>query len=207
MLIGTNALLLGADMLKAGDADIVVAGGSEALSLFHLNGFNSLMILDHERCRPFDGTRAGLNLGEGAAYVVMERLDDAVARHATADACLAGYGNACDAFHQTASSPEGIGALLAMRQALDMAGLKPKDVQWVHAHGTGTVNNDQSEARAIRQVFQGHLPAVSSTKSFTGHTTSASGSIAAVISIIAMHHRFIPVNLGWRVCLWRMRML
>lgn len=194
-----NALLLGAEMLKAGDADIVVAGGSEALSLFHLNGFNSLMILDHERCRPFDGTRAGLNLGEGAAYVVMERLDDAVARHATADACLAGYGNACDAFHQTASSPEGIGAQLAMRQALDMAGLKPKDVQWVHAHGTGTVNNDQSEARAIRQVFQDHLPAVSSTKSFTGHTTSASGSIAAVISIIAMHHRFIPVNLGWRL--------
>lgn len=192
-----NALELGADMLKAGDADIVVAGGTEALSKFHLNGFNALMILDHEPCRPFDKSRAGLNLGEGAAYVVLERQTDAEQRGAHIDAYLSGYGNACDAFHQTATSPDGLGAQLAMREALTMAGLKPVDIQWVHAHGTGTVNNDESESRAIRQVFSDAQPPVSSTKGFTGHTTSASGSIAAVIAIIAMYRRFIPVNLGW----------
>lgn len=192
-----NALELGADMLKAGDADIVVAGGTEALSKFHLNGFNALMILDHAPCRPFDKSRAGLNLGEGAAYVVLERQTDAEQRGAHIDAYLSGYGNACDAFHQTATSPDGLGAQLAMREALTMAGLKPADIQWVHAHGTGTVNNDESESRAIRQVFSDAQPPVSSTKGFTGHTTSASGSIAAVIAIIAMYCRFIPVNLGW----------
>lgn len=192
-----NALELGADMLKAGDADIVVAGGTEALSKFHLNGFNALMILDHAPCRPFDKSRAGLNLGEGAAYVVLERQTDAEQRGAHIDAYLSGYGNACDAFHQTATSPDGLGAQLAMREALTMAGLKPVDIQWVHAHGTGTVNNDESESRAIRQVFSDAQPPVSSTKGFTGHTTSASGSIAAVIAIIAMYRRFIPVNLGW----------
>lgn len=192
-----NALELGADMLKAGDADIVVAGGTEALSKFHLNGFNALMILYHAPCRPFDKSRAGLNLGEGAAYVVLERQTDAEQRGAHIDAYLSGYGNACDAFHQTATSPDGLGAQLAMREALTMAGLKPADIQWVHAHGTGTVNNDESESRAIRQVFSDAQPPVSSTKGFTGHTTSASGSIAAVIAIIAMYRRFIPVNLGW----------
>ena len=192
-----NALELGADMLKAGDADIVVAGGTEALSKFHLNGFNALMILDHAPCRPFDKSRAGLNLGEGAAYVVLERQTDAEQRGAHIDAYLSGYGNACDAFHQTATSPDGLGAQLAMREALTMAGLKLADIQWVHAHGTGTVNNDESESRAIRQVFSDAQPPVSSTKGFTGHTTSASGSIAAVIAIIAMYRRFIPVNLGW----------
>ena len=192
-----NALELGADMLKAGDADIVVAGGTEALSKFHLNGFNALMILDHAPRRPFDKSRAGLNLGEGAAYVVLERQTDAEQRGAHIDAYLSGYGNACDAFHQTATSPDGLGAQLAMREALTMAGLKPADIQWVHAHGTGTVNNDESESRAIRQVFSDAQPPVSSTKGFTGHTTSASGSIAAVIAIIAMYRRFIPVNLGW----------
>lgn len=192
-----NAIILGADMLKAGDADIVVAGGTEALSQFHLNGFHSLMILDQHTCRPFDNTRAGLNLGEGAAYIVMEREADAVARGAKIAAYLSGYGNACDAFHQTASSPEGTGAQLAMREALKMAALQPHDIQWIEAHGTGTPNNDASESHAISQVFGHQMPPVSSTKGFTGHTTSAAGSISAVIALTAMHHRFIPANLGW----------
>lgn len=192
-----NAFILAADMLKAGDADIVVAGGTEALSKFHLNGFNSLMILDKEQCRPFDKTRAGLNLGEGAAYVVLERESDARQRGAKIEAHLTGYGNACDAFHQTASSPEDTGAQLAMRKALRMAGLKPGDVQWVHAHGTGTPDNDKSESVAIREVYGDHLPFVSSTKGFTGHTTSASGAISVIISIIAMHEGFVPENYGF----------
>jgi 3-oxoacyl-(acyl-carrier-protein) synthase len=192
-----NAILLGARMLAAGDADIVVAGGTEALSVFHLNGFNSLMILDRERCRPFDASRAGLNLGEGAAFIVMETASSAHRRGAVPHAYLTGYGNACDAFHQTASSENGEGAYLAMTEALKMAGLKPTDVQYVNAHGTGTPNNDLSESVALRRVFGDSMPLVSSTKSFTGHTTSASGSIESVICLLALQHQFVPANLGW----------
>ena len=192
-----NALILGAEMLKSGEADIVVAGGTEALSVFHLNGFNSLMILDKEHCRPFDETRAGLNLGEGAAYVVLESEEHARQRQASVHAYLTGYGNACDAFHQTASSENGEGAYLAMQQALMMAQLQPEDIDYVNAHGTGTPNNDLSESVALRRVFGSQMPPVSSTKGFTGHTTSASGSIETVICLLAMHHGFLPANLGW----------
>jgi len=192
-----NALMLGARMLADGEADMVVAGGTEALSLFHLNGFNSLMILDHEPCRPFDATRAGLNLGEGAAFCVMETEAAATRRGVEPHAWLVGYGNACDAFHQTASSETGEGAYQAMTQALQMAGLKPEDIDYVNAHGTGTANNDMSESVALKRVFGEHMPMVSSTKSFTGHTTSASGSIESVISILALRHGFVPANLGW----------
>lgn len=193
-----NAILLGANMIKAGKADVVVAGGSESLSRFHLNGFNSLMILDKERCRPFDETRAGLNLGEGAAFVVLESEEHAKKRGAEIHAYLAGYGNACDAFHQTASSDNGEGAYLAMKEALAMAGLQPEDIHYVNAHGTGTPNNDQSEGVALKRVFGERMPLVSSTKSFTGHTTSASGGIEIVICLLAMKYGFVPANLGWQ---------
>ena len=202
----TNAIITGANMLRCGMADIVVAGGTECLSRFHLNGFNALMILDHEQCKPFDRDRAGLNLGEGAAYVVLETAASAQQRGATPLCRLSGYGNACDAFHQTASSPDGEGAFLAMQQALAMAGLQPSDIGYINAHGTGTPNNDASESQAILRVFAGQqsleasptkVPPVSSTKSFTGHTTSASGSIEAVFCLLALQHQFLPVNLNW----------
>ena len=192
-----NAIILGAQLLDMRLADVVVAGGTESLSAFHLNGFNSLMILDHEPCRPFDRQRAGLNLGEGAAYLVMERADDVRVSQRKVYGFLSGWGNACDAYHQTASSPDGEGAYQAMRQALEMAALKPSDIQYVNAHGTGTPDNDRSESVALRRLFGEALPPVSSTKSFTGHTTSASGSIEAVICLLAMHHHFLPANLGW----------
>lgn len=193
----TNALITGANMLRCGMADIVVVGGSESLSKFHLNGFNALMILDHEQCRPFDRDRAGLNLGEGAAYLVLE-TEASVKKRGVEPLCvLSGYGNACDAFHQTASSPEGEGAYLAMQEALQLAGLKPEDIQYINAHGTGTPNNDESESHAIQRVFGEHLPPVSSTKSFTGHTTSASGSIEAVFCMLALQHQFLLPNLNW----------
>lgn len=187
-----NSIILGAELLKRGEADIVIAGGSEALSKFHLNGFNTLMILDKETCRPFDDTRAGLNLGEGAAFVVLER--DAVKPLAY----VAGYGNRCDAFHQTASSEDGEGAYLAMTEALEMAGLKGEDIQYVNAHGTGTPNNDISESKALLRVFGDKMPMVSSTKMFTGHTTSASGSIETVMCVLAMQNDFVPGNIGWK---------
>lgn len=193
-----NAIMLGARLIQAGEADIVVAGGTEALSKFHLNGFNSLMILDHEPCRPFDDTRAGLNLGEGAAFVVLESEKMARLRGRKPHAYLSGYGNACDAFHQTASSENGEGAFLAMKEALEMAHLHPQDIQYVNAHGTGTPNNDQSETISLKRIFGEQMPRVSSTKSFTGHTTSASGSIETVICILAMQHHFVPANLGWK---------
>ena len=187
-----NALIMGKLLIESGERDIVVAGGSEALSLFHLNGFKSLMILDRERCRPFDQTRAGLNLGEGAAYLVLESETSALQRGAEILGVLSGGGNACDAHHQTASSEDGEGAYLAMKQAVADAGVSPSDIGYVNAHGTGTPNNDASESAALRRVFGEKLPPISSTKSYTGHTTSASGSIEAVFCLLAMREGFLP---------------
>lgn len=192
-----NALIFGSRLLETGMADIVVAGGSEALSAFHFKGFNSLMILDGQRCRPFDANRKGLNLGEGAAFVVMEKAKQAEERGASVHAYLTGYGNACDAYHQTATSPDATGAFLAMTEALNMSGLEKEEIQYINVHGTGTPNNDTTESTAIRRVFGEKIPYVSSTKPYTGHTTSASGSIEAVISIMALQNKFIPANLGW----------
>ena len=192
-----NALILASRLIKAGKADIVVAGGAEALTKFHLNGFNSLMIIDKEICRPFDQNRAGLNLGEGAAYVVLETSESAKSRNATPLTYLVGGANTCDAFHQTASSPEGEGAYNAMKQALEEAGLSPWEIDYINAHGTGTPNNDESESQALKRIFSDQIPLFSSTKSLTGHTTSASGAIESVICILAMQNNFAPGNLGF----------
>lgn len=193
-----NAIMTGANMLRTGKVGKALVGGSECLSKFHLNGFNTLMILDHELCRPFDSTRAGLNLGEGAAYLVIEPEDEALKRGAEILGYVAGYGNACDAYHQTASSDNGEGALLAMSKALQMAQIHPSQVDYLNAHGTGTPNNDASESAAITRLFGEHLPLVSSTKSLTGHTTSASGSIETVICLLCMQNGFAPANVNWQ---------
>ena len=192
-----NAIILGANMIRCGEADIVVVGGSECITKFHLNGFNALMILDTKPCRPFDATRAGLNLGEGAAYLVLETEESAKRRGVKAQAILSGYGNACDAFHQTASSPDGEGAYRAMKEALQLADIQPDKVDYINAHGTGTPNNDLSESQAMIRLFGKNVPPMSSTKPFTGHTTSASGSIEAVFCILALQHGFLPVNLNF----------
>ena len=192
-----NAIIYGANLLRSGQCRCVVAGGSESLSNYHLNGFHSLMILDRQPCRPFDESRAGLNLGEGAAYLVLETLEGALNRGAKPLAVLSGFGNACDAFHQTASSENGEGAYLAMTEALKRAGLHPSDIDHVNAHGTGTPNNDASESAALRRVFGDNMPPVSSTKPYTGHTTSASGSIEAVFCLLAMQEGFVPGQLNW----------
>ena len=193
-----NSIMLGAELIKSGRCDVVVAGGAECLTRYHLNGFNSLKILDSEPCRPFDATRNGLNLGEGAGFVVLESEEHALKRGAVPLGILDGYGNACDAFHQTASSDDGEGAFLAMSKALNMSGWKPSDIDYVNAHGTATPNNDASESRAMIRLFGDKVPPVSSTKAFTGHTTSAAGSIEAVICLLAIRHGFIPANLNWK---------
>lgn len=191
-----NAIILGCSIINAGMASMVVAGGTEALTRFHLNGFKSLMILDTQQCRPFDATRAGLNLGEGAAYVVLESAESVKKRGVSPIAAVTGTANRCDAFHQTATSPSGDGPFLAMKQAIANAGLRPEDIDYINAHGTATPNNDQTEMEAFRRVFGERIPPFSSTKSFTGHTTSASGSIETVICLLAMQNGFIPATLG-----------
>ena len=193
-----NAIILGADLIRSGQVDMAVVGGTECLSAFHLNGFHTLMILDPQPCRPFDAERHGLNLGEGAAYIVIESAESACERNVKPLCVLSGYGNACDAYHQTATSPNGEGPFLAMRQALEQSGLQPSDIDYINAHGTGTGNNDECEGIAMMRIFGDTVPPVSSTKSYTGHTTSAAGGVESVISILALQHQFIPANLGFQ---------
>lgn len=192
-----NAFVLGANLIRGGVYERVVVGGSECLSLFHFNGFRSLQILDSLPCRPFDATRAGLNLGEGAAFFVLEEEAVALARGVKPLAILAGWSNTTDAFHQTASSENGEGAYLAMQNALRKANLSPQQIDYINAHGTGTRNNDASESTAIRRVFGERIPPTSSTKSMTGHTTSAAGAIEMVVSLLALRDQFLPKNLNF----------
>jgi len=191
-------MILGARMIKNGLLYRVVAGGIESLTKYHMNGFNTLMILDREPCKPFDENRQGLNLGEGAAFLVLESEELLKKSGKKVLAELTGYGNSCEAFHQTASTPEGKGAYAAMKEALDRSGLKPADIDYINAHGTGTDNNDLSEGRAIETLFGDNIPKVSSTKSYTGHTTSAAGGVEAVISILSIQHNMIFPNLNFK---------
>jgi 3-oxoacyl-[acyl-carrier-protein] synthase-1 len=189
-----NAIMLGARMIKSGLLDIVIAGGVDPLTRFTFNGFNTLMIVDQEQCRPLDASREGLNLGEGAAYIVLMR-EKLVKTGQTDILCrLSGYGNTNDAFHQTALSEEGEGPYLAMSQALAVSGLAPGDIGYINLHGTGTMNNDAAEETAISRIFGSNYPKLSSTKSFTGHTLAASGAIEAVLSAQAVKHGFIFPN-------------
>ena len=189
-----NAIIMGARLLRHGRVDCVVAGGCDALNAFTLNGFKSLMILDDKPCRPFDRNRAGLNLGEGAGYVVLMRGEDAANGYCTLD----GYANRNDAFHQTASSADGCGAYLAMSDTLAMAGVEPSQIDYVNVHGTGTPNNDASEGIAMQRLFGEHIPPFSSTKGFTGHTLAAAGGIEAVFSALAVRYGFIYPNLNFK---------
>jgi 3-oxoacyl-(acyl-carrier-protein) synthase len=192
-----NSILMGARLIKSGILDQVLVGGVDALTLFTLNGFNSLMILDRSGCKPFDDERNGLTLGEGAGYLMLES-ERAVKKQGKASLCeTKGYGNACDAFHQTASSPEGNGAYLSMQKALETAGLKPAQIHYINAHGTGTKNNDLSEGIAIKRLFQDSMPYFSSTKAYTGHTLGAAGAIEAVLCVMAIQHQWIYPNLAF----------
>jgi len=190
-----NAIFYGARLIRNNVVDVVVAGGADSLTKFTLNGFNTLMILDKEFCKPFDENRQGLNLGEGAAYVVL--VSDKVAKTLNKPVyCkLGGYNNSNDAYHQTASSPEGTGSYLAMQGALAKAGLTTADIDYINLHGTGTPNNDSAEGTAVKRLFDPHYPKMSSTKSYTGHTLGASGAVEAVFSVLAIKHGIIYPNL------------
>lgn len=179
-----NAIIVGTRMIRNGLVDRVLAGGTDALTRFTLNGFNSLEILSPTGCRPFDAERNGVTLGEGAAYLVLE--SERTANPDTILCELSGYANVNEAYHQTASSPDGTGAVMSIRQALTTAGLSAQSIDYINAHGTGTIINDLSEGKAIETVFDNAIPPVSSTKGFTGHTLAAAGSVEAIISVLSL---------------------
>ncbi|MCF0048906.1 beta-ketoacyl-[acyl-carrier-protein] synthase family protein [Dyadobacter sp. LJ53] len=198
---GANAIMLGARLLLSGKLDRVLVGGSDALTQFTINGFRSLMIYDDQWCRPFDETRSGLNLGEGAAFLLLENEKSIKNSGNKAIAYVNGWANAADAYHQTASSPDGKGATLAITNALERSGIPLEDISYINAHGTGTKNNDLSESVALRNVFKENIPAFSSTKPFTGHTLAAAGAIEAVFSILAIQHQLIFPNLNYAIAI------
>lgn len=190
-----NAILHGARLLRHHQLDAILVGGADALCRFTINGFNTLMILDNKPCTPFDADRKGLNLGEGAAYLLLVREDIQKQLNMPAIAEVRGAANANDAFHQTASSAEGKGNLLAMQGALSQSGLLPSEIDYINAHGTGTSNNDSSEGIAIQTLFGENIPPVSSTKANTGHTLGACGALEAVYACLAIQHGVIYPNL------------
>ncbi len=189
-----NAIMLGARMIKNGLLDAVVAGGTDALCKFTLNGFNSLMILDENHCRPFDKSRTGLNLGEGAGYLVLQGENTL---SGNPYCILPGYSNANDAYHQTSSSPEGDGPFLCMKEAVEMAGIRPEMLDYINVHGTGTPNNDRSEGKAMIRLFGSKVPAFSSVKPFVGHALGASEGIEAVLSVLSLTRGIIYPNLNF----------
>lgn len=184
-----NAVMMGAEMLKRNILDYVVVGGVDALCRFTLNGFNSLMILDKELCRPLDRDRNGLNLGEGAGYLVLSK------NPSKSYCLLSGYANANDAFHQTASSDNGQGAYMSMCGAVNVSGVALCDIDYINLHGTGTHNNDSSEMTAIGRLFGVTVPPCSSTKCYTGHTLAAAAGVEAVYSVLAIKHGVRYANL------------
>lgn len=190
---GANAIMYGARLIQSNILDRVVVGGVDCMTQYNMRGFSSLNIYDQELCRPFDESREGLNLGEGAAYLVLENKHSLSISKNTPLSEVVGWTNASDAFHQTASSAEGKGAALAMQGALAKAGIHPEEIGYLNAHGTGTRNNDLSESMAIKTVFGDAIPTFSSTKAFTGHTLAAAGAIEAVFCILSiLNCAFLP---------------
>lgn len=189
-----NAIMLGARMIKHGQLDAVIVGGTDALCRFTLNGFNSLMILDKAHCRPFDRSRTGLNLGEGAGYLVLQPESSL---QKTPYCELSGYANTNEAYHQTGSSPEGDGAFLSMSEAIASSGIAPEEIDYINVHGTGTPGNDASEGMALRRIFGKHVPPFSSVKAFIGHTLGASEGIEAVYSVLSIYKGMIYPNLNF----------
>ena len=193
-----NAIMLGARLIKSGQLERVIVGGADCLSKFTINGFKSLMILSDTFNSPFDEDRKGLNLGEAAAFLVLESDKVLLTENKPVLGYVKGYANANDAYHQTASSENGDGATLAMEKALKVAQLSTKDITYINAHGTATGNNDLSEGRAILRVFGNDVPLFSSTKAYTGHTLAAAGAIEAVYSILALQNNVVFPNLNFK---------
>jgi 3-oxoacyl-(acyl-carrier-protein) synthase len=187
-----NAIALGLRLIRSGRLKRVIVGGVDSLAKYTVNGFNSLRILSEDLCQPFDENRKGLNLGEGAAYLVLENRQTAGSKDCYGR--IAGYGNSNDAYHASAISPEADGVIKAISFALKDGGISAEKVGYINTHGTGTLNNDETEMFGMRKVF-GMLPGFSSTKSYTGHTLGAAGAIEAVFSLFSLKYGEIYPNL------------
>lgn len=194
---GANAIMQGARLIEGNKLDRVVVGGSDPLALFDIKGFSSLNIYDQDICKPFDDKRKGLNLGEGAGFLILENKKSIAETENIPLCLLSGWNNSTDAFHQTASSANGKGACLAMINALTKANITSEKINYINAHGTGTGNNDLSESIAIRNVFGENIPAFSSTKGFTGHTLAAAGAVEAVYCVQSIQSQVILPNLNF----------
>lgn len=178
-------------MISCGFIDAAVVGGVDSLCLTTLYGFNSLQLVSSRPCMPFDAERDGISIGEGAAFILLERADDAQVH----DILLSGVGESSDAHHMSAPHPQGLGARLAMQAALDMAHLPPQAIGYINLHGTATRSNDAAEDLGVTSVF-GHTTRCSSTKGHTGHTLGAAGAVEAVVCAIALRHGFLPGGVG-----------
>lgn len=195
---GNYAIAHAVDALRTGRADVMLAGGADAFSRITYTGFHRLGAIAPERCQPFDRNRKGMIPGEGAAVLVLEPLDRALARGARVYAELAGYGLSCDAHHMTAAHPEGDGAARAMERALADAGANPGDVDYISAHGTGTPTNDRLETLAVKRVFgeAARRTPMSSIKSMIGHTMGAASAIEAAVCALAVAEGRIPPTMN-----------
>lgn len=179
-------------MIEAGLIDAAVVGGVDTLCLTTLYGFNSLGLLSPEACRPYDTERDGISIGEAAAFALLERPSENLDSQAV---LLLGIGESSDAYHMSSPHPEGLGARMAMQQALQSAGLNPADIDYINLHGTATPSNDAAEAKAVSAVF-GHNTPCNSSKGATGHTLGAAGAVEAVICALALQNGFIPGGLN-----------
>ena len=192
---GTDAVGLGALWIRLGMCDAVIAGGADELCRVTYNGFISLMITDGSPCRPFDRDRKGLNLGEGAAFLILESEETRHEREKAARAFVLGYGSACDAYHLTAPRPDGKGLSQAVKGALDHSEVHPSEVAFVNAHGTATPDNDRVEAGVLSALFP-NVPFLS-TKGYTGHTLGAAGAIEAAFTVACLEQGRIPASIGF----------
>jgi 3-oxoacyl-[acyl-carrier-protein] synthase II len=191
---GATAMGYARDLIRAGMAKVVIAGGTESLSRITYGGFNALGAVDPEFCKPFDKNRQGISLGEGSGILILESLNHARNRDAQIYGEFLGYGVSGDAYHMTAPDPQASGAVRCMRTALQDAGVHPERIDYINAHGTATPANDRMETRGIKEVFgkKAYQIPVSSTKSMLGHTLGAAGAIEGVASILGIVERFIP---------------
>jgi 3-oxoacyl-[acyl-carrier-protein] synthase II len=193
---GTNAIGHAFECIRSGRYERILTGGYDALSELVFVGFDSLQASTPEKCRPFDGARSGLVLGEGAAFLALENFASAEARGAEIFGEIRGYGISTDNHHLTQPHPSGIGPRQAMERALQSATLAPGDIEYVNAHGTATPFNDAAEGRAIWELL-GRVP-VSSTKGMMGHSLGAAGAIEAVLTLLALRDGFLPANINFR---------
>jgi len=193
-----TAIGFAGDIIRKGLADIVIAGGSESLSETTFSGFNSLRAVDELPCRPFDKERKGISLGEGSAIFVIESRENATGRRLYAE--VSGYGLSADAYHVTSPAPDGLSIAEAIKTAIRKADLSPDDIDYINAHGTGTIANDLAETNAIKAVFgkKAYKIPISSTKSMIGHCLGAAGALEAVACISALENRIIPPTINYK---------